>query len=917
MLTSLPSSASGSAAGASVERSSVSVGTFAGDPVSPGAATALSLMPFDVAEHRGALLVAAGSVVRRVDLETGEMSTFAGVGVRADHAEDLGDGGPATAAVLGGVRHLAVGADGSVYLTESTGNRVRRVLPDGTITTIAGRNLQSFGGDGGPAKDALLYSPRGVAVDADGTVYVADHHNNRVRAIDPDGIIDTVAGNGDGGYAGDGASAVDAALNMPTGLALDVDGSLLIADSGNHRIRRVRNGVITTIAGTGDPGNTGGPGGDGDGTGELGDGGPAVDATLHEPVSVTVDGDGYLVADTLNHKIRRIDRHGVISTVAGGGTRNYGTDGVPATDTNLFAPERALRLGDGTMAIADTRGARVRRVDGAGIISGVAGNYYDSFSGDGGPATRAQLSGPSAMTVAPSGDVYFADGGNGGIVRRVRSGNGHIETVMGLLWQDREPPPDGSDALATPLDHAAALAADGRGVVYVADEHVIREIDVFGKQRVHAGIWGVGVDSGDGLHRRQATFVRPVALLAAADGSLYVGDSGAHRVRRIAPDGTVHAVAGTGTAGFAGDGGAATAAQLDGPSSLSQGPDGTLYVVDAGNSRIRAVSPDGGIRTVLGTGPGKAPRWLPSPALEATVQPSDVVALPDGDLAFTNNLTNLLHYDVETEVVSALAGGDVGWRDGAASAARFARPAGLAWDSTTEQLLVADLNGARIRVLRGVLTAESSPGGHDPGDGACPAGAVPEDGFVDVPADNVHEPAVDCLVWWGVARGVTATAYAPSQSVTRAQMATFLARTITSAGGVLPASQRDWFADDDGSPHEDSVNRLAEAGIVLGVGGGGYAPRSPVHRDQMATFLVRVHHHLGGEPLSADRDYFVDDDASPHEDNIDLAAARGLTAGLTDRTFGPELAVNRDHMASFVVRFLDGLVREGRAQQPA
>lgn len=197
----------------------------------------------------------------------------------------------------------------------------------------------------------------------------------------------------------------------------------------------------------------------------------------------------------------------------------------------------------------------------------------------------------------------------------------------------------------------------------------------------------------------------------------------------------------------------------------------------------------------------------------------------------------------------------------------------------------------------------------------CPADVIAEDGFHDVPASNTHESAVDCVVHWGVAQG-TARGYLPTASVTRAQMATFVARAIGASGGSLPASPPDAFADDDGSPHEGAIDRLAAAGIVSG-SGGRYAPEERVSRAQMATFLVRAYEHRTGDDLSAHGNHFGDDGGSPHESNIDAAATAGFVSGTTSSTYAPTAPVRRDQMGSFLARVLAALVEEGHAVVPA
>jgi hypothetical protein len=201
-------------------------------------------------------------------------------------------------------------------------------------------------------------------------------------------------------------------------------------------------------------------------------------------------------------------------------------------------------------------------------------------------------------------------------------------------------------------------------------------------------------------------------------------------------------------------------------------------------------------------------------------------------------------------------------------------------------------------------------------DDACPDGRVPEDGFTDVAPGTAHEASVDCVVWWGVARGRTPSTYAPGESVTRAQMATFLANLLDRSGDRLPAAGRDWFSDDDGSVHEASINRLAEAGVVRGRADGGYGPALPVTRDAMATFLVRATERRTGQPLTASRDWFADDDGNTHEPAIDRAATAGLTGGTASGGYAPGVPVKREQMASFLARVLDLLVEQRHAAPP-
>jgi hypothetical protein len=211
-----------------------------------------------------------------------------------------------------------------------------------------------------------------------------------------------------------------------------------------------------------------------------------------------------------------------------------------------------------------------------------------------------------------------------------------------------------------------------------------------------------------------------------------------------------------------------------------------------------------------------------------------------------------------------------------------------------------------------------SPAGAQPRatDDSCPDGRVPEDGFTDVAPASQHERSIDCVVWWEVARGRTSTEYGPSLDVTRAQMATFIASAITRSGGALQGDPPNRFSDDNGSPHERSIDRLAHAGIVAGLADGRYGPDQHISRAQMATFLVRAYEYVSGRALPAGGDSFSDDDGTPHEANIDKIARAGFTGGAEHGAYRPGVSVKRDQMASFIARMLDLLVEEGGARTP-
>jgi len=315
------------------------------------------------------------------------------------------DGSVATATDLTRPLALAVDAGGSLYFID--GNRVRMITGQGRITTIAGTGDRGDRGDGGSARVAHLNSPQALAIDPDGNVFIADTGNNRVRKVSASGDISTVAGTGDAGYFGDGGQAVKARLNSPAGLALGFGGALFIADTMNHRVRQVAaNGVITTVAGTGTAGYSF-------------EGVPALAAPLNLPEALAFDSEGHLyVADVGNRRVREIDLSGAIRTVAGTGRQGFSGDRGPGSAAKVNLATEGY--GGGNLYVADTGNQRIRKVDLRGNISSVAGTGRIGYSGDGGPPSAAILSLPLSVAVDVQGTLYLADSGNNRIRKIAR-----------------------------------------------------------------------------------------------------------------------------------------------------------------------------------------------------------------------------------------------------------------------------------------------------------------------------------------------------------------------------------------------------------------------------------------------------------------------------------------------------------------
>jgi sugar lactone lactonase YvrE len=332
------------------------------------------------------------------------MTTIAG-----NHAAGYtGNGGTATSASMYKPHGVAVDGAGNVYIAEPGNQVVRRVSPSGIITVIAGNHTTGYSGDGGYATAAQLYLPADVCLDRYGNIYVSEIGNHCVRKITTTGFITTFAGNGTVGNGGDGGLADTATLNGPFGIAFDTSGNLFIADAYSNCIRKVAvSGIIYTVAG-----NSGA-------TGYTGDGGPATGATFNSPHDIAFDSSRNMyIADFGNNVIRKINTFGTISTMAGTGAAGYLGDTEPATDATFRYPYALCMDTANNIYISDSGNACIRKINTAGIIQTVAGYGVPGYSGDGAPATMAQLNSPAGLTTDIYGNIYIADFGND-VIRKV------------------------------------------------------------------------------------------------------------------------------------------------------------------------------------------------------------------------------------------------------------------------------------------------------------------------------------------------------------------------------------------------------------------------------------------------------------------------------------------------------------------
>ncbi|MCX4632940.1 RICIN domain-containing protein [Streptomyces sp. NBC_01443] len=436
------------------------------------------------------------------------ISTVAGTGVGGF----TGDNGPAVSAQLKNPYEVAVDTTGALYVSEYN-HRVRKITADGKISTIAGTDTKGFSGDGGPAVSAQLHLPRGVAVDSVGAVYIADSENHRVRKITADGKISTIAGTGTEGFSGDGGPATAAQLNGPFGVAVDSTGVLYVTEHNNHRVRKITaDGQISTVAGNGTAGSDG-------------DGGPAVSAQLSRPRGVAVGRAGDLyIADSANHRVRKITADGKISTIAGTGTgtKGFSGDGGPATAAQLYSPFGVAVDSTGTVYIADHANQRVRKITADGKISTIAGTGTKGFDGDDGPAASAQLNTPLGLAVDRVDTLYIADHVNHRVRKVVLpklAGLPDSGTVV--AWANvrsrlrmavhRESTKDGAEihqSLATPRGHQRwrlVVAGQDNGETLYTIENVRsgKVLEIVGAHQAAGAVVAQRAYEGDDAHHQQ------------------------------------------------------------------------------------------------------------------------------------------------------------------------------------------------------------------------------------------------------------------------------------------------------------------------------------------------------------------------------------------------------------------------------
>ena len=721
--------------------------TVAGSDDSGDGASAISAalrQPEGIAVDRFGNVYVADAAVHRVRkiAKDGSIQTIAGTGV----AGFAGDSGPATAALLNQPYGLALDRAGNLYIADLGNACVRKVALDGTIQTVAGGGSlpATNTGQGGPSTSAQLMQPRNVALDGAGTLYISDFRANQVYQVTANGMLSLVAGTGAAGFSGVGTSALLAQLNAPAGLAVDPSGALYVADSGNNLVRKVYNGVVITVFAT--PAPTGVAV---DSTGMLYVAAGSYFGTVVQPIpgiasgrDVTLDPAGNILVTSGAFLMEISSGGGAVSTVAGSGNSpSFGGDGGPAMKAQLYSPSSIALSTSGASAgnwyIADTANNRIRMVTPAGVISTIAG------TGD-----PAQLSAPRAIALDGSNNLYIADTGHNAL-RKL--------TPAGAIT-----------SIATQLNTPVSVAVDAQNSVYIADsgDNRIVQVTASGTASTFAKIDGplaIAVDASGNVFVADASQIwkvapdgtasslikgltSPDAMAFASDGTLVIADTGANVILQLSTSGVLTAIAGTGTAGFSGDGSPALSAQLNAPTGLAIGTNGTLLVADSGNNRIRTLSPS-----------AAAPETTPVSVVNAAsldtgpIAPGEIITVFGA--GFDKNYTQLLFDGLPATL----------FYTGATQINALA-PASLAANSTTKMSVV--VNGAAIAAAS-VPVVAAAPGIFTTAGTNGQAAAINQDGSLN----SVSNPA---------ARGSVVSLYATGQGSGQTDV------TLSIAGYIAP-----------------------------------------------------------------------------------------------------------------------------------
>ncbi len=651
--------------------------TFVGPQEAPGwydgnGTAARFSSPFAVAvDNAGNLYVAdnGNQTVRKIT-PGGAVTTLAGDAGIAGITNGTG-----YLARLASPAGVAVATNGNVYVANSGDHTIRKITAAGTVTTLAGSPTQ-WGTNDGAGAAARFYEPRGLAVDANENVYVADYRNHTIRKVTQAGVVTTLAGSPTLAGTNNGTGTT-ARFYGPSGLTLGTNGNLFVADTGNHTIRMITPaGVVSTLAGLALTAGTN------NGTGSS--------ARFYDPFGVTADTNGNVyVADTFNQTIRMVTSAGVVTTLAGFAGSSGFADGIGSAARFNNLTSLAVD-GGGNLYVADYSNHLIRKTTAAGTVTTYAGGAGGAGSLDATGST-ARFNYPAGVTLDRSNNFYVADLKNHTIRKITQAGV--VSTLAGLAGSTNVTNGTGS---AARFNTPTGVAVDTNGNVYVADtyNHLIRKITPVGAVSTFAGLATVaGTNNGTGT---AALFNDPFSLAMGPNTTVYVADTYNHTVRKITPAGVVTTLAGSPTLSGTNDG-VGSAARFNTPQGIAADSLGNLYVADTFNHTIRKISSAGVVTTLAGS-PGNPGNADGANSAAHFYYPFGVTVDTNGNVYVGDNSNDAIRKITPTGVVTTLAGfpGESGSANGSGPAARFDTPEGLvvALDGT---LYVADARNHAIR----------------------------------------------------------------------------------------------------------------------------------------------------------------------------------------------------------------------------
>lgn len=758
---------------------------------------------------------------------------------------------PALQSGIGYAASVARDAAGNTYIADPYSSQIFEVSTTGTLTVVAGNGSIGYSGDAGAATAAALGRPESVALDASGNLYIADTANSVIRVVNmgsqsltvagvtiAPGSIQTVAGNGTGGFSGDGGIATSAELNAPYGVFVDSQGNIFIADTENSVIREVvaTTGIIQTVAGTPDT------------TGFTGDGASATAATMDLPQGVFVDAAGNIyIADTFNSVIRVVNPGtqpvtiagisipaGAIQTVAGtyysaglGAACQFTGDNGPATSAFLCLPDGVFADASGNIYIADTSNYGIREVVTAGTISTIAGTLGTAgYSGDGGPATSAQLNYPAGTFVDITGNIFIADTLNYEI-REVAAGN--ISALAGnatLAYSG-----NGVSAIDAALSIPYGAFVDASGNLFVADTYnsAIREVvAATGDIQTLAGNGQAcalpSTACGDGGLATAAQLNYPEGVFVDSQGNAFIADTEDSVVREIVSStGIIQTVVGTpGSAGFSGDGGTPTSAQLRSPGAVLLDAAGNIYIADTGNSAVRVVNTGAAAVTIAGitippatiatvAGNGTACTDTSSGCGDGGTAASAQLNFPSGisldasaNIYIADSFSNAIReVNAATGLIQTVAGtlGQRGYSgdNGPATSASLDTPSGLFVDSFSN-IFIADSDNS---VIREVVAVNSNSIQTVAGNGT--AGYLGDGGSSS--SAELNSPL-------GVAGSIAGSVFiADSENSRIRQLLSSITVTIVPSSATVPLGDTQQFAATVTGSSNPSVSWLVNNGV--------------------------------------------------------------------------------------------------------